>query len=235
MPAHTTALLIDDDVRLAALLKEYLGKHEIEVTTIEDGERGLQLLRRGRYDVLLLDLMLPGLDGLEICRRVRATPELIAVPILMLTAKGDDVDRIVGLELGADDYLPKPFTPRELLARIRAVLRRGVATKTLRRRFRTGEIEIDLDGRNVLLAGRPVPLTHYEFQLLAVLARAAGRVLSRDQLLDELKGEEYESFDRSIDVHISKLRGKLVPNPKEPRYIRTVRGVGYVLSREDEG
>lgn len=235
MPGHTTALLIDDDVRLAALLREYLGKHEIEVTTAEDGERGLSMLRRTRYDVLLLDLMLPGLDGLEICRRVRATPELHSVPILMLTAKGDDVDKIVGLELGADDYLAKPFNPRELLARIRAVLRRGtvqpIGTQPTRR-FRTGTLEVDFDACAASIDGKAVTLTHYEFQLLSALARAAGRVLSREQLLDSLKGEEYDSFDRSIDVHISKLRSKLEENPKEPRYIKTVRGVGYLLSRE---
>jgi len=234
MAPRTAALLIDDDARLGALLKEYLGKQEIDITHAEDGERGLFTLRRSRFDVVLLDLMMPGIDGLEVCRRIRAEPELAQTAILMLTAKGDDVDRIVGLELGADDYLPKPFNPRELLARIRAVLRRGTAPAATRRRFRSGELEIDLDGRVVTFAGRAVSLTHYEFQLLAVLARAAGRVLSRDQLLDELKGEEYESFDRSIDVHISKLRSKIEPNPKEPRYIRTMRGVGYVLSR-DEG
>lgn len=232
MPAHTAALLIDDDARLAALLREYLGKHDIEVTTVEDGERGLQLLRRGRYDVLLLDLMLPGLDGLEVCRRVRATPELLSLPVLMLTAKGDDVDKIVGLELGADDYLAKPFNPRELLARIRAVLRRGTPTVQPSRRFRTGSLEVDFDACSAAIDGKSVTLTHYEFQLLSALARAAGRVLSREQLLDVLKGEEYDSFDRSIDVHISKLRSKLEENPKEPRYIKTVRGVGYLLSRE---
>ncbi len=232
--SRTTALLIDDDVRLGALLREYLGKQEIDVTHAEDGERGLAVLRRGHFDVVLLDLMLPGIDGLEVCRRIRAAQELAQTAVVMLTAKGDDVDRIVGLELGADDYLAKPFNPRELLARIRAVLRRGVTPQASRRRLRTGELEIDLDGRTASLSGKALNLTHYEFQLLAVLSRAVGRVLSREQLLDELKGEEYESFDRSIDVHISKLRGKIEPNPKEPRYIRTVRGVGYVLSR-DEG
>lgn len=231
--SRTAALLIDDDVRLGALLKEYLGKQEIDVTHVEDGEKGLYALRRGRFDVVLLDLMLPGIDGLEVCRRIRAEPELRQAAVLMLTAKGDEIDRIVGLELGADDYLPKPFNPRELLARIRAILRRSGAESPTRRRIRSGALEIDLDGRKVLFAGRPVSLTSYEFQLLAVLARAAGRVLSRDQLLEDLKGEEYESFDRSIDVHISKLRSKLEPNPKEPRYIRTVRGVGYVLSRDE--
>jgi DNA-binding response OmpR family regulator len=232
--ARTTALLIDDDARLGALLKEYLSKQEIDVTHVEDGERGLASLRVSPFDVVLLDLMLPGIDGLEVCRRIRKSPQSASVPVLMLTAKGDDVDRIVGLELGADDYLAKPFNPRELLARIRAILRRGALPTGGRRRIRVGELEIDLDGRAVWLASRPVLLTHYEFQLLAALAEAAGRVLSREQLLDELKGEEWESFDRSIDVHISKLRSKIEPNPKEPRYIRTVRGVGYVLSRDGE-
>ena len=233
MPAaRITALLIDDDVRLAALLKEYLGKQEIDVQHAEDGERGLSALRRSSFDVVLLDLMLPGLDGLEVCRRIRATPELSQTAVLMLTAKGDDIDRIVGLELGADDYVPKPFNPRELLARIRAVLRRGTRLLTEPNRFRSGGLEIDFAALSVSVDGRLVPLTHYEFELLATLARAAGRVLSREQLMDALKGEEYDTFDRSIDVHISKLRSKLEPSPRDPRYIKTVRGVGYCLSRQ---
>jgi DNA-binding response OmpR family regulator len=231
MPARTVALLVDDDTRLAGLVKEYLGQHEIDVTVAVDGERGLAALRRGRFDVVLLDLMLPGVDGLELCRRIRATPELAAIPILMLTAKGDDVDRIVGLEVGADDYLPKPFNPRELLARIRAVLRRAGdhPNRAGMPAFRTRELEIDFDARAARVAGRPLALTSYEFDLLAALARAAGRVLSREQLLDALKGQAYEVFDRSIDVHVSKLRAKIEKDPKEPRYIKTVRGVGYVL------
>ena len=232
--SRTQALLIDDDVRLGALLREYLGQHEIEVTVVTDGEQGLAALRRGHFDAVLLDLMLPGLDGLEVCRRIRAHPEHRGLPILMLTAKGDDVDKIVGLELGADDYLAKPFNPRELLARIRAVLRRGAAAPTERRRFRTGGLEIDYDALTVTVDSKPVLLTHYEFELLATMARAAGRVLSREQLMDALKGEEYETFDRSIDVHISKLRSKLEPSPREPRYIKTVRGVGYCLSRQGQ-
>src|SRR5512145_1559685 len=235
MPARTAALLVDDDTRLAGLVKEYLGRHEIDVTVAGDGERGLAALRRGRFDVVLLDLMLPGVDGLELCRRIRAMPELEAIPILMLTAKGDDVDRIVGLEVGADDYLPKPFNPRELLARIRAVLRR--AGDHPRRAgmppFRTRELEIDFDARAASVAGRPLALTSYEFDLLAALARAAGRVLSREQLLDTLKGQAYEVFDRSIDVHVSKLRAKIEKDQKEPRYIKTVRGVGYVLLKSE--
>ena len=232
MPTATAALLIDDDARLGALVTEYLGKHEIDVTVAADGERGLSVLRKGRFDVVLLDVMLPGADGFEVCRRLRAAPELAALPVIMLTARGDDVDKIVGLELGADDYLAKPFNPRELLARIHAVLRRRRPATAAGARFSAGGLEIDFEAREVTVAGRRQALTAYEFELLAALARAAGRVLSREQLLDALKGAAYETFDRSIDVHISKLRGKLEANPKEPRYIKTVRGAGYVLPRD---
>jgi DNA-binding response OmpR family regulator len=228
--------MIDDDARLGALVTEYLGKHEIDVTVVGDGERGLAALRKRPFDVVLLDLMLPGADGLEICRRLRAIPEVAAVPVIMLTARGEDVDRIVGLELGADDYLPKPFNPRELLARIRAVLRRSAAPGAAgpsRPRFRSAGLEIDFDAREVMVAGRRQTLTHYEFELLAALARAAGRALSREQLLDALRGTEYEAFDRSIDVHVSKLRQKLGDDPKAPRLIKTVRGVGYLLTRAE--
>lgn len=235
MTARTAALLIEDDGRLAALVKEYLGKHEIDVTVASDGERGLAAVRRGHFQVVLLDVMLPGIDGLEVCRRLRSTPELARVPVIMLTARGDEVDRIVGLELGADDYLPKPFNPRELLARIRALLRRAAAGFAVAGRLAIDQLQIDLDAREVTLAGRRIVLTHYEFELLAVLARGAGRVLSRDQLLDALKGQEHEAFDRSIDVHVSRLRAKLEANPREPRYIKTVRGVGYILARDSGG
>jgi DNA-binding response OmpR family regulator len=229
----TAALLIDDDARLGALVAEYLGKHEIDVTVAADGERGLAALRKRHFDVVLLDVMLPGADGFEVCRRLRATPGLAGLPVIMLTARGDDVDKIVGLELGADDYLAKPFNPRELLARIRAVLRRGRTAPAAPPRFRAGELEIDFAAREVTVAGVRVTLTSYEFDLLATLARASGRVLSRDQLLDALKGAQYESFDRSIDVHVSNLRAKIEPNPRAPRYLKTIRGVGYVLLRED--
>jgi DNA-binding response OmpR family regulator len=234
MTTRTSALLVDDDARLGALVGEYLGKHEIDVTCARDGDEGLRVLGRGRFDIVLLDVMMPGLDGFEVCRRIRALDRGAEVPVLMLTARGDDVDRIVGLELGADDYLPKPFNPRELLARIRAILRRVAATPAgARRRFRTGELEIDFDAREVTVSGRRQVLTHFEFELLGCLARAAGRVLSREHLMEVLKGQEFETFDRSIDVHISKLRAKLEPNPKEPRYIKTMRGVGYVLVRDE--
>jgi DNA-binding response OmpR family regulator len=233
MPTRGAALLIDDDARLGALVAEYLGKHEIDVTVVGDGERGLAALTKGRFDVVLLDLMLPGVDGLEICRRIRAVPAVAAIPVIMLTARGEDVDRIVGLELGADDYLPKPFNPRELLARIRAVLRRSAGPGATGPRFRAGDLVIDYDAREVTVAGRRQVLTHYEFELLTALARAAGRPLSREQLLDALRGVEYEAFDRSIDVHISKLRQKLEADPKAPRLIKTVRGVGYLLTRPE--
>jgi DNA-binding response OmpR family regulator len=234
--ARVAALLIDDDARLGALVAEYLGKNEIDVTLAGDGERGLAALRKKRFDVVLLDVMLPGIDGLEVCRRIRATHDFATVPVVMLTAKGDDVDRIVGLELGADDYVPKPFNPRELLARVRAVLRRAGAAAGPPgggRRLRAGDLVIDFDAREVTVGGRRHVLTHHEFELLAVLAHAAGRVLTRDQLMDALKGEAHEAFDRSIDVHISKLRTKIEADPKAPRHIKTVRGVGYLFARED--
>jgi DNA-binding response OmpR family regulator len=214
------------------MLVDYLGAHDIAVTVAPDGERGLQALAAKRVDAVLLDLMLPGMDGFEVCRQIRARPEGEAMPILMLTARGDDVDRIVGLELGADDYLAKPFNPRELVARIRAILRRAAVPAAERRHLRVGQLAIDLDAREVTADGRRIGLTGYEFDLLLLLARAAGRVLSREQILDALKGRDYETFDRSIDVHVSKLRAKLERNPREPRLIKTVRGVGYVLLRD---
>jgi two-component system phosphate regulon response regulator OmpR len=227
---HPAVLLVEDDARLGAMVAEYLGQHELEVTVVSDGERGLTALRRGRFDVVLLDVMLPGVDGLEVCRRIRAAPEWSTLPILMLTARGEDVDKIVGLELGADDYLAKPFNPRELLARIRAVLRRGVSPPSVAH-FVAGGLVVDFDARDVTVSGRRVILTHHEFELLSALARAAGRVLSREQLMDALGGAGHEAFDRSIDVHVSKLRAKIEKDPRAPRYIKTVRGVGYALIR----
>jgi DNA-binding response OmpR family regulator len=234
MGNRTSALLVEDDARLAALVTEYLRQNEVDVTLAADGERGLGELKARRYDVVLLDLMLPGIDGLEVCRRVRSGTDRPDVPILMLTAKGDDIDKVVGLELGADDYLAKPFNPRELLARLRAILRRAgsPAEREARDHFRTGDLEIHFGAHEVSVAGKRQVLTHFEFELLSCLARAAGRVLSREHLMDVLKGAEFESFDRSIDVHVSKLRSKLEPDPKNPRYIKTVRGVGYVLAKD---
>ncbi len=232
MANRTQALLVEDDARLAALVAEFLGKHEVDVTVAADGERGLRALRDKAWDVVLLDLMLPGVDGLEIARRMRADPRTAQLPVIMLTAKGDDVDKIVGLELGADDYLAKPYNPRELLARIRALLRRATSGAP-RERLRVGALDIDLGAREVSVAGRRITLTHFEFELLLCLARAAGRVLSRDQLMETLRGVEFEAFDRSIDVHVSKLRAKIEDDAKDPRYIRTVRGVGYMLTEPE--
>lgn len=226
-------LIIEDDESLAAMLGEYLRSAGLEITTRPEALAGLELLRRGDFDALILDVMLPDLDGFEVCRRVRAES---AVPILMLTARGDEMDRIVGLELGADDYLPKPFNPRELLARLRAILRRrrswGGRHSTV---LRFGRLEIDRDARVVRLDGEERSLTSYQFELLCALADNAGRVLSRDRLMDSVKGEPLEAFDRSIDVHISRIRAAIEDNPKRPRRIITVRGAGYVFAkRQDE-
>ncbi len=231
---RTAALLIDDDARLAEMVSEYLGRHGTDVKVVPDGKRGIAALRGEPFDIVLLDVMLPEWDGFEICRHIRATPEIAGLPIIMLTARADETDRIVGLEIGADDYLPKPFNPRELLARIRAVLRRATQTPQQRSPFHSGGLEVDFEAREVTVDGRRVVLTHYEFEVLSILARAAGRVLSREQFLDAMKGRAYEVFDRSIDVHISNLRGKLERDPKAPRYIKTVRGSGYILLRHAE-
>jgi len=223
------ALLIDDDARLATLLADYLGAHDVHVVHAPDGGRGLVALDAGGFDVVLLDIMMPGLDGLEVCRRIRDKSQ---VPILMLTARGDETDRVVGLELGADDYLPKPFSPRELLARIRAVLRRAPADAETPV-FESGGLRIDFAAREVRVEGLRQSLTAHEYDLLSALARNAGRVLSRDQLLELVKGEDAdEAFDRSIDVHVSRLRQKIEPDPRHPRYVKTVRGAGYLLARE---
>jgi DNA-binding response OmpR family regulator len=225
------ALLVEDDARLAALTREYLGGHGVAVEVVSDGKRGLTEAQRGGWDVVLLDLMLPGLPGLEICRELRARSD---VPIIMLTARGEEADRVMGLELGADDYLAKPFSPRELLARIRAVTRRakGRAGPVLRP-VKVGPLLIDPSARSVTLSGRAVDLTAYEFALLHALAERSGRILSREQLMEFARGSAEDAFDRSVDVHVSRLRQKLGDDPKRPRLIKTVRGAGYVLSGEE--
>jgi DNA-binding response OmpR family regulator len=197
-------------------------------TTAREGE---QLLKREAFDAVILDLMLPDMDGLDFCRRLRATSD---VPILMLTARGEPMDRVVGLEIGADDYLAKPFEPRELQARLRAILRRkGTATKN-DDVTRFGRLEIDKASRSVRLDGEERALTSYQFAILLALAERAGRVLSRDALMDLLKGEKLEAFDRSVDVHISRIRAAIEDDPKKPRRILTVRGTGYVFAREQD-
>ena len=225
-------LLVEDDRRLAALTREYLESHGVSVTVVEDGRRGLHEALRGRWDAVLLDLMLPGMDGLEVCRELRARSD---VPVIVLTARGEEADRVMGLELGADDYVAKPFSPRELLARIRAVVRRAKGRAgPARGLVRVGGLVVDPGARRVTLDGRDVALTGYEFALLEALARHAGRVLSRERLMELAKGSAEESFDRSVDVHVSRVRQKLGDDPKRPRLIKTVRGSGYVLA-EDGG
>ena len=225
-----TALLVEDDARLAALTREYLEGHGILVTLASDGRRGLAEALARRYDVVLLDLMLPEKDGLEVCRELRARSD---VPIVVLTARGEEADRVMGLELGADDYLAKPYSPRELLARIRAVVRRarGQAGPSLEV-VRVGLLVLDPGAQRATYGGRELQLTGYEFALLKALAERAGRVLTREQLMDIAKGSAEESFDRSVDVHVSRLRHKLGDDPKRPRILKTVRGTGYLLADE---
>jgi len=212
------------------MVADYLGRSGFVVRAQPDALSGLTALRHGGFDALILDLMLPDMDGLEVCRRVRAES---AIPILMLTARGDATDRIVGLELGADDYLPKPFEPRELLARLRAVLRRAGGGESVDH-LRFGRLEIDVNARAARLDGEQCALTGYQFDLLLALARHAGRVMSRERLMDELKGEALEAFDRSIDVHISRIRQAIEDDPRHPRRIITVRGAGYVFARSQD-
>ena len=221
-------LLVEDDSRLADMLLEYLGQAGFGVTVAPLGATALAKLSEADYDAVVLDLMLPDMDGLNVCRQLRAKYD---TPVLMLTAKGDAVDRIVGLELGADDYLPKPFEPRELVARLRAIMRRRVRGATGEKPSHFGRLELDTAARAVRLDGKPCDLTGYQFDLLVALAKNAGRVLSREVLMDLVKGEEFESFDRSIDVHISRIRAAIEDNPKKPRRIITVRAAGYVFAK----
>ncbi|MEJ5031630.1 MULTISPECIES: response regulator transcription factor [Comamonas] len=241
---HTHQLLmIEDDERLANMVSEYLAQSGLQVSHMADGASGLSALQdpaSGQSpDLVILDLMLPDLDGLEVCRRIRTLSGPAAqVPILMLTAKGDPMDRVIGLEVGADDYLPKPFEPRELLARIRAILRRrvdgGSAAAPASQVLRFGSLEIDRDARAVTISGKPADLTSYQFDLLVTLAERAGRVLSRDQIMEAVRGRELEAFDRSIDVHMGRIRAAIEADAKNPRRILTVRGVGYVFAKQQD-
>ena len=222
-------LVVEDEPKLANFIQRGLTEESYAVDVAHDGEEALDRATRTSYDLVILDVMLPGMDGLSLTRRVR---ERWKTPIIMVTARGDDADKIVGLELGADDYLAKPFNPRELLARIRAVLRRAPAEAETPI-FESGGLRIDFAAREVRVGGVRQSLTAHEYDLLSALARNAGRVLTRDQLLELVKGEEAdEAFDRSIDVHVSRLRQKIEPDPRHPRYVKTVRGAGYLLARE---
>lgn len=227
-----TALLVEDDARLARLTADYLQSHGVTVSHQVDGPRGLEEALKSRFDVVLLDLMLPGKGGLEVCRELRERSD---VPVIVLTAKDEEADRVLGLETGADDYLVKPFSPRELLARIQAVVRRARGRVGPRhKKVQVGGLTVDPASHRAMLDGRELPLTGYEFALLRVLAERAGRVLSREQLMELAGGSAEDSFDRSIDVHVSRLRQKLGDDPKRPRWLKTIRGVGYVLAAGEE-
>ena len=227
-------LLIDDDDRLTEMVGDYLRRNGFEVDTAGSLAQGRDRLRNTAYDALLLDLMLPDGDGLDMTRELRASPRTRRLPLLMLTARGEPTDRIVGLELGADDYLPKPFEPRELLARVKALLRRALPEQQADDVLVFGRLEIDLGARQARLDGSPCDLTSHQFDLLTVLAQSPGRVLSRDQIMDTLKGHPLEAFDRSIDVHISRIRAVIEDDPKAPRRVLTVRGAGSVFARKQD-
>jgi two-component system, OmpR family, phosphate regulon response regulator OmpR len=225
-------LIIDDDARLAAMVSDYLTAARFVVERRFTGREGLAAIDRMEFDAIILDVMLPDSDGFEVCRNIRTRSQ---TPVLMLTARGEEMDRIIGLEIGADDYLAKPFNPRELVARIRAILRRGrgpVAPEDAELRF--GRLQIDRGSRMVRIDGEERILTSYQFDLLVALASNAGRVLNRERLMDLLKGEDLEAFDRSIDVHISRIRSAIEDDPKHPRRIITVRGAGYVFARKQD-
>lgn len=229
----TRLLLVDDDAKLCRLIREYLQPLGYEVSVAHSGAEGLDMALAGEFDAVLLDVMMPGLDGFEVLRRLRAKSN---VPVLMLTGLGDEADRIVGLEIGADDYLPKTFSTRELLARLRAVIRRSRITALHAGPAReeaviVGDLRMEPETRAATLDCRPLALTAVEFDLLLSLARASGRVKTRERLLLEVAERDFEIFDRSIDVHISSIRKKLGDDPKLPQFIRTIRGVGYMLRK----
>jgi DNA-binding response OmpR family regulator len=222
-------LIIDDDLRLAEMLMSYLGARGFTVEHRPSGRSGLKALEGEEIDAVILDVMLPDLDGFEVCRQIRARSQ---IPVLMLTARGEAMDRIVGLEIGADDYLPKPFDPRELLARLSAILRRSrrPAGEPGAAPLRFGRLVIDPAAREVRVGDERRELTGRQFDLLLLLAERAGRVQSREQIMEALRGEEWETFDRSIDVHISRIRGAIEDDPRHPRFVQTVRGAGYVFT-----
>ncbi len=222
-------LVVEDEPDIAELVSYNLAKHGYGVDKAETGTEGLAKIRKGRYDLIVLDLMLPEMDGMELCKTLKADRSLSHIPIIMLTAKTEEMDKVLGLELGADDYMTKPFSPRELVARVRAVLRRAAAGRPESGTVRIGDIEIDLATYTVTRKGRPVPLSSTEFRLLAYLAERKGRVFSRDQLLDAAWKDETYVEPRTVDVHIRRLREKIEEDPSNPKYIKTRRGLGYYL------
>jgi two-component system phosphate regulon response regulator OmpR len=234
MNATSRLLLVDDDARLTAMVGEYLRTAGYAVDTAGSIAAGRDRLREETYDALVLDLMLPDGDGLDLTRELRADARTRRLPLLMLTARGEPTDRIVGLELGADDYLPKPFEPRELLARVKALLRRAQPVSGPDDVLAFGRLEVDLGAREARLDGKRCDLTSHQFELLAVLAQSAGRVLTRDQIMDSLRGHPMEAFDRSIDVHVSRIRAAIEDDPKTPKRVLTVRGAGYIFAKRQD-
>ena len=223
-------LVVDDEPQIVKLAQDYLERNGFRVVSAGDGTVAIDIARQQRPDLVVLDLSLPGTDGLDVCRELRRDSD---VPIVMLTARAEETDRLIGLELGADDYITKPFSPRELVARVRAVLRRTQGANRNPGVIRVGDLEIDLNGRTISRDSGPVHLTRIEFNLLAAFAQSPGQVFTRAQLLDSLHGIAFEGFDRSVDAHIKNLRRKIEPDPSEPTYVLTVYGVGYKLA--DEG
>ena len=224
-----TVLVVEDEPEIAGVVRQYLEKDGYRVSVVSDGQRAVDEFGRLRPDLVLLDLMLPGLDGFEVCRRIR---QHASTPIIMLTARDEEADKLIGLELGADDYITKPFSPREVVARVRAVLRRARGTEPLPERIRVHDLEIDPERFAVTREGEPVTLTPTEFKLLLVLARHPGRVFTRLQLIDQVHGYAFEGYERTVDAHVKNLRQKLEPDPRHPRYVLTVHGVGYRLAEE---
>ncbi|MEM8776147.1 MAG: response regulator transcription factor [Pseudomonadota bacterium] len=226
----TSILIIEDDVRLARMVQEYLDDNGFKATVADTGAKGLSQIKTRNFDALILDLMLPDIDGFEVFRSI---PETHALPVIMLTAKGDPLDRIIGLELGADDYLPKPFEPRELLARLKSIMRRGASTAA-HEILEFGRLAIDRDAMEARIAGCRCDITNYQFQILVALAESAGRVMTRDHLMNQLQGHDADAFDRSIDVHVSRIRAAIEDDPKKPKRLVTVRGTGYLFARTQD-
>lgn len=224
-----TVLVVEDEPEIAGVVRQYLEKDGYRVVVASDGERAVDEFGRLRPDLILLDLMLPGLDGYEVCRRIR---QQASTPIIMLTARDEEADKLIGLELGADDYITKPFSPREVVARVRAVLRRARGSEPPPERIRVHDLEIDAERYAVTRQGEPVTLTPTEFKLLMVLARHPGRVFTRLQLIDQVHGYAFEGYERTVDAHVKNLRQKLEPDPRRPRYVLTVHGVGYRLAED---
>ena len=227
-----TILVVDDEPGIVTIVRDYLDRAGFRVLTAGDGETALRLARTERPSLVLLDLMLPGLDGLDVTRALRQDPSTNGLPLIMLTARVDETDRVAGLELGADDYITKPFSPREVVARVRAVLRRAEGPPTYNGVLRACDLAIDLQRRTVRRGDTPVELTATEFDLLATLARQPGRPFTRAQLVDLVYGDDFDGYDRTVDAHIKNIRRKIEPDPREPRYIQMVYGVGYRFAEQ---